>query len=85
MHRHIVLDYYLLAAHRLRDSGERMAHYYDDANLHPSLVSTEPQSQFERHNAVDLQTNHRETDRTIARTFIRAFHLFETMIHRFTI
>src|ERR1700680_4061236 len=30
-------------------------------------------------------TNHRETNRTIAQTFISALHLFETMILRFTI
>src|SRR5258707_7780814 len=29
--------------------------------------------------------NHRETDRTIAQSFISALHLFETMILRFTI
>src|SRR4051812_3975061 len=51
-----------------------------------SLLSiSPPQSRFERHNAVELQPNHRETDRTIARTFISALHLFETRILRFTI
>jgi hypothetical protein len=30
-------------------------------------------------------TNHRETDRTIAQTFISALHLYETRILRFTI
>ena len=39
LHRHIVLDHYLLAAQRLRDSGDRMAHYYDDANLHRSILA----------------------------------------------
>src|SRR5258705_6947597 len=51
-----------------------------------SLLSiSPPQSQFERHKRRRTTTNHRETDRTIAQTFISALHLFETMILRFTI
>jgi hypothetical protein len=44
-----------------------------------------PQSQFERHNAVELQPITERRTRTIAQTFISALHSFETRILRFTV
>jgi hypothetical protein len=44
-----------------------------------------PQSQFDWHNAVELQPITERRIRTIAQTFISALHSFETRILRFTV